>query len=186
MKYLKEVSKDVKYNKEVVNTSKEILLDKYRQYLINKKNDIETGMNPLKPESVEDKTSVINIMKNSYYTKSDSLKLKRKGKSFYWVLSLDNVDGIFENETLRMRELVINNISSSDKIIMDEYILMNGKNEFPRLFTLISNDLQYDIKVSRIYHFDSRDRSIRKRYNEYMKKNRKGIFILKEVNHPLL
>ena len=171
MNYLKGISKDVKYNKESYDEEKKRLMTNYKSYLVDKKEDSETEkMNPLKPELLEEKERVSEVMRRPLFVRSGATKLKKKNKEFYWEVILDNFQGEFENENLKVRKMEFNNLSSIDQFTFENFLLIDGIHSFPKRISMTLLDKKYKIEVLRMIHIESKNKSINNRVKEYNKK----------------
>lgn len=171
MNYLKGISKDVMYNKENLDTAKKNLLSSYKRYLVDKKENSETERtNPLKPELLEEKEKVDEIMRRPLFVKSGATKLKKKNNDFYWEVILDNFQGEFENESLKVRKMEFNNLSSIDQFTFENYLLIDGIHSFPKRINMTILDQKYQVEVLRMIHIESKNKSINNRMSEYNKK----------------
>ncbi len=170
MNYLKGISKDVKYNKENYDYEKKNLLNNYKKYLVAKKEDSEASLtNPLKPELLEEKEKVSETMKRPLFTQNETTKLRKKSRDFYWEVVLDNFQGEFENESLKVKKMEFNNLSSVDQFTFENYLLIDGIHSFPKLINMTILDNKYDVQVIRMIHIESKNKSLNQRMKDYSK-----------------
>jgi len=185
MNYLKSVSKDVKVNKEVLDSEKISLLNRYKTYLKEKEDD-EAVNNPLKPENIEEQEKVNLVLKKPLLSKSEHVNLIRRGEKFEWNLTLESVQGTFENETLKMKKLEIQNVSTLEQISLDNYVLVDGVHDFPNFFKIKFNNENFKVDLIKMLHFNSKRTSLRDRLRKYNKKMNKAEVIKKSVSLPLI
>lgn len=182
--YVKGISKEFKTNKEAVNEEKKSLLDRYKRYLIAKKeNEEEELQNPLKPENPEVKQKSKEVMSESFFKTSEKIILDKIDGRFMWSVKLDNFQGIFENESLRMKKISIENLDGKDVYSFDKYILFDGVHEFPKIIKINLAGREFEITTNRLRHIESKAIKITKRYSDYMKKISGE---MTPIQHPLI
>jgi hypothetical protein len=187
MNYLKGISKDVKYNKENYDEEKKKLLSSYKNYLTDKKENNETEtQNPMKPELLEEKEKIDVTMKRPLFIRSETTKLRKKNRSFYWEVVLDNFQGEFENENLKMRKMEFNNLSSIDQFSFENYLLIDGIHSFPKIINMTILDDKYKVEVLRMIHIESKNKSLKTRMKAYNKKLKSNDVTDFPIDYPFL
>lgn len=177
--YLKTISKNFKTNSDLMNRDKNRLIRSYKKYLKNKSTGVSGLVNPLKDVDENEKKRIKDLMDKPFIEAGKALTLLKRGDGFLWMVTLDNFQGEFENESLRMKKIEFNNLSSIDTFSFGSYLLLDGVHEFPRIFRAKFGELKYEINVLGLLHFESKSKKIITRVNDYLNKMKK----LKLKNH---
>lgn len=166
----------VKANKDLLNKEQQALLHKYKSYLakITEKTtdeeNKETISNPLKPETDEDKLKIKEILRSTYLINDGQMKRIREKNSFYWDFVSPFVFARFDGETHKLKRMTLTTEQGKIEIDCYNYILFNGKLEFPEI--IYYKDLSgqmFEIKMSKMYSIKDKPGAFIKRLNNYGK-----------------
>jgi hypothetical protein len=186
--YIKELSKDYKSNNQSVNYTKRNVILSYKKYLTDKKEnkDLDESNNPFQGKDSDKRQQIKDVMSESYYAKSDAIKLEKVDGDFMWLVTLEHFKGFFLNELLRMKKLEFDNLSGLDVVSMDQYLLFDGIHEFPKKIKLNLNGPRYEFSTINLRHIESKNKSITSRYSDYKKKMNESKVLDVSMAHPLL
>lgn len=170
--FLKKSSVDFKTNKELINPEKAALYARYKRYLalVNEDESLkETMENPLKPEDPEVRATVKQIMESPFLLKDESISLKKSQGEFVWKIKNDVLEASFDSEFHRLQELEYGQYEDKIKFSLDNYILFNGNHELPKNIMVTQKNKVFKIQNLSLTHLNLGNKSMSKRYNEYLK-----------------
>jgi hypothetical protein len=168
--FLTRYNKDYYSNKLALNEKKIILYNKYKVYLqkINEQKELKDELqSPLKNEDPEKRLEIKKTLKDSMYMKSSNVFMHREGNKFFWKVSLDTTNAIFDNDNLKLRQLEFNNGGGTIDLRIGEYILFDGIHELPKI--IYFKDLLervYKIRFLKYKLFSKLTKTIEQRYIE--------------------
>lgn len=185
---LKELDNEFMTNKEMVNNDKKELLEKYRKFLIAKKeydhkikemkknganiNEMEkvsAPLSPMQPESAEEKTELNQIMSNSLYVPNKMIKLVKDGSDFFWVLQTEKINARFKNDTHMLKVLKINSDTGEYVVLPHEYATYQGEYLLPKKIEIKSEFVQSELEIQNYYLLNSKNKNFSDRIEEYKK-----------------
>lgn len=175
IEYLKKHNSNVKKNSELVNKEKFSLLRKYKNYLIESKDEEKEGLeNPLKPIS-EDKQARVEEIKKENFLNNDRLVKKIKLEDdFYWIVDNNGLYARFGNDH-RLKELRVKTALGDIELVLGKFVLHGSQIEFPEFIWFKSvTGKKYEIKGTRVSMFqDSKENHIKrlKRYSKAAEEN---------------
>lgn len=168
---LKKEDVTFKKNTELMNQDKIALLEDYKKYLIEIKENTESKdelESPLSPSNVDKLKEVKEILKSSMYKRSENLRLIRQNGKFYWKLELEKISALFDNDTHRILELDITSEEMSVKLKFANYMLLNGINEMPSDISYVtSRGKNFKIKILKYQNFENKGKKIEERAQRY-------------------
>lgn len=186
MDYLKTNNVLLPSNSELLHKEKVALYDKYKAYLRLKKEDEESEIeNPLNPQEEETQTTVKEVLSKPFFDQSNIVKLVKDVSGYFWEVEKDGFWAKFENGTKRLNRLKLNKASSTLDVSLDEFIVYDGKHEFPRFVNFKSfNNEQYIIRTLDVSYFTNTNVGFDKRvkaYREAFEKNKEVLAKKTEV-----
>ncbi|MCP4913724.1 MAG: hypothetical protein GY909_11470 [Oligoflexia bacterium] len=186
MDYLKTNNVLLPSNKELLHKEKIALYDKYKTYLRLKKEDEESEIeNPLDPQEEEQQTIVKETLNKPFFDQSNIVRLVKDVSGYFWEVEKDGFWAKFENGTKRLNRLKLNKASSVLDVSLDEFIVYDGKHEFPRFVNFKSfNNEQYIVRTLDVSYFTNTNVGFDKRvkaYKEAFEKNSENLAKKTEV-----
>jgi len=177
--FLKVNSKNYKSNDELVDPEKKALYAKYKRYLNLTKEDEslkESMDNPYRPQD-SDIAKVVNKVKaNPYMKRDENVSLVKENNQFFWKVTLDTMEALFENDNLHLEKLSYGKVDKDLKMTLDDYILFNGNHEMPKHIKILDPENQLNIRTLSLTHLNLANKNMNTRYSEYMG-------LLKEANN---
>lgn len=177
---MKKYVPDYKTNLELINVEKKVLYDKYKQYLFAVKDDKdlkESLPSPMRPAEVEDKERVKELLKKSMFLDSKNISLERTSRGHFQIkMEYPNFKALFENDTHRLRELVLTKDEIPYEIKVNQYISLNGVQTLPQYIQVNRSGLEVKANLIDYSAFINNAKSISERYIEYketVEKNKK-------------
>lgn len=174
MEFFSMIDPSIKRNKELVNKDQLSILQQYKYYLAKKANEDEQvkeeNKNPLKPETEEGKLKVKEALRSTYLVNDGLVKRVREKNKFYWDLISPFVYARFDGENHKLKRVVLTTEQGKIEIDCYNYILFNGKLEFPEIiyFKDLSGQM-YEIKMSKMYSIKDAPGAFTKRLRNYEK-----------------
>lgn len=185
---LKEIDEEFMTNKEMVNKDKKELLEKYKRFLLAKKEydqkmkdlkknganveemeKLSMPMSPLNPENVDEKNELNQIMANSLYVPNKMIKLVKDGSEFFWVLQTQKISARFKNDSHLLKILKINNELGETIILPHEYATYQGEYLLPKKIEIRSREIESILEVQNYYLLNSKNKNFSDRIEEYKK-----------------
>ena len=182
--FLTRYNNDYYSNKLALNEKKIILYNKYKSYLTRTNEDKELKgelQSPLKNEDPEKNVEIKNTMNDAMYMKSNNVFLHREGNKFFWKVSLDSTNALFDNVNLKLKQVECDNGGGTIDLRVGEYILFDGIHELPKI--VYFKDLVervFKIRILKYKTFSKLTKTIKQRYME-MKKKLSEAKIIKDV-----
>lgn len=177
MNTFKSLGSNIKSNTESINAQKLDFINRYKEYLklVNEDKDLKNSLeNPLSPEDEEQKTLVKETMKQNFYQSEQDVKLIKKGKNLYWKIDKPMIDALFLSDSRELKNFVFNLEDKKFSFKLDNYILFNGVNVFPKRFIIKYLDNVYELHLEKLKHFSESFDVYRKRvpkYKSFQEKN---------------
>lgn len=172
MELFASVDQTIQSNKNLVNKEQQTLLMQYKNYLLKqaREDNQDELINPLKPESIEAKEKVREVMRSTYLVNDGIVKRVREKNKFYWDMNTPFVHARFDGETHRLKKFVLTTAQGKIEVDCYNYILFNGNLEFPEViyFKDLSGQL-YELQMSKIYLIKDAPGAFVKRLNNYKK-----------------
>ena len=130
----------------------------------------EELQNPLKPDSEEGKLNVKEALRSTFLINDGLVKRVREKNKFYWDLVSPFVYARFDGENHKLKKVVLTTEQGKIEIDCYNYILFNGKLEFPEIiyFKDLSGQM-YEIKMSKMYSIKDAPGAFNKRLRNYEK-----------------
>lgn len=185
---LKSIDDDFMTNREMVNTEKKELLEKYRRYLQTKKNyekqvkemkkngatveemgKVAAPVSPLVSDNEEEKNQLEKIMSNSLYIPNKMIKLVKDGADFFWHLETSKISAKFKNDTHLLKVLKVNNDGVEYTVLPHDYVTFQGEYLLPKKFTIKTNQVESEFQVENYYLVNSKNKSFSDRIEDYKK-----------------
>lgn len=174
MDLLKSEGFPVKTNKELINTSKLRLLNKYKTYLTQQKEGIETIQNPLSPESPEEREEVQKIYNSPFIMEDGLVKLNKNGDHFNWVVDTNKLYIGFDHNH-RIEELSFETKDGKYSVVFGRFLLQGAGMEFPEEVTFKTpNNVNYNLKMVSLKKWKDNDRAQSKRMDRYIETIKKN------------
>ena len=177
--YMKDLlvssNQDFQENKLILNKEKIKVYESYKNYLKMTKEDEalkETMANPLKPEDLEERAKVKEVLNQNMFVRQEQVKLVKKSDRFFWNIQLENLEANFENDTHRLVDMVLRTPLGEVSVLADDYILFDGIHELPkRLIIKTANKKSYDLRFLSTQHYTQNKKSkrMRDRHKDYLK-----------------
>lgn len=199
---LKELDSEFMTNKEMVNKDKKELLEKYRRFLLAKKDydqkikdmkknganinemeKISAPLSPMQPESAEEKTELNQIMSNSLYVPNKMIKLVKDGSEFFWVLQTQKISARFKNDTHMLKVLKIASESGEYVVLPHEYATYQGEYLLPKKIEIKSEFVLSELEIQNYYLLNSKNKNFSDRIDEYKKLLEKEKKVVKPENN---
>lgn len=189
---LKEIAIGYKDNKEAINEEKKALLIKYKDFLERKKkheemlkknkdesqnvtsDEQEEPQSPLSPVEQEEKERISKIMSKSMYSKSENLKLVKRGRRFFWELNLEGISATFDNETHDLRAMSIATSDKNFKVIPQKHVVFGGKFLLPKSLNYNDGEKVLDVEIKNYYTLNSDNKNFISRLEDYQKHIKKN------------
>lgn len=138
--FLKTHATAYKTNRELMNSEKVELLQKYKSYLIavsEEGGSVKDAIKASKQGSAEERAKAMDTISSGVYDKTDHVRLTREAGQFYWAVDLGQIKALFSNEEHRLKKIQMT-LDGGKNIEMEcgEYVLMNGTHELPRNIAL--------------------------------------------------
>lgn len=168
--FLTRYNSDYIPNKSVLNEKKIVLYNKYKSYLkkVNENKDLKDElMSPFKHEDPEKNLEIKQVLKDSMYIKSNNVFLHKVGKKYFWKVNLDTTDALFENNSLKLKQVEFNNGGGTIDLRVGEYILFDGVHELPKI--VYFKDLLeriFKVRILKYKLFSKLTKTIQDRYLE--------------------
>lgn len=172
IKYLKSIGIDVSMNKELLNVEKQKLLNSYKEYLKqNKENEGEIALeNPLSPKDPEEAKKVKELLKESFYMPTPGFKLVKRGTSFSWIFERDTVFMEFNFEH-QLKKVEIKTELGSYGVYCGPYQSYPGDVVFPEYIMFkLENGTTYKISTKKITAYPAGEDSFQNKLNFFRKK----------------
>lgn len=176
MEFLDEINSKIKRNKSLINQEQLSLLNSYRYYLKEKKEDENSDENnPLKPTAEEQRKKVKELLNRGFLVESPFVKRVFENNKFYWDVTNDKIMARFDSETHQLKRLAIATVKGKIEIDCHNYILFGGGLEFPETiyFKDYSGQL-FEVKMKKIISFKDNTSSFNKRLSDYEKEARQS------------
>tara|TARA_Y100000385_G_C13033560_1_gene611899 strand:+ start:486 stop:1478 length:993 start_codon:yes stop_codon:yes gene_type:complete len=174
MEFFSIVDPSIKKNIDLVNKDQQSLLQQYKYYLSKVASVDEQAkeelQNPLKPDSEEGKLNVKEALRSTFLINDGLVKRVREKNKFYWDLVSPFVYARFDGENHKLKKVVLTTEQGKIEIDCYNYILFNGKLEFPEIiyFKDLSGQM-YEIKMSKMYSIKDAPGAFNKRLRNYEK-----------------
>ncbi|MDC1174448.1 hypothetical protein OAT67_03595 [Bacteriovoracaceae bacterium] len=171
MNYLKMNNVLLPSNNDLRNKEKVDLYAKYKTYLKLKKEDEESDIeNPLSPTDEESKKIVKEVMDKPFFENTEIIKLTKEVSGYFWEIDKDGFWAKFENSSKRLNRIRLNKASNVIDISLDEFIVYDGKHEFPRFinYKTFTNE-HYIVKTLAVDYFTSTSKNFKDRKEDYEK-----------------
>lgn len=168
------VDPSIKKNYDLVNKEQVYLLRKYKNYLLKLADDAteekEELKNPLRGETEETKEKIKEILRSTFLINDGLVKRVREKNKFFWDLMSPMVYARFDGDNHRLKRMVLTTEQGKIEIDCYNYILFNGKLEFPEIiyFKDLSGQM-YEIKMSKMYSIKDKPGAFTKRLRKYEK-----------------
>ena len=187
MELLNNEKSIIKKNSELVDKEQLAILNSYRYYLKEKKDETKQDSisNPLKPDSDELKLKVKEILNRGFLTGSPNIKRSFIKSKFYWEVSTPKVYARFDNETHQLKKFVWTADEGKFEIDLHNFILFNGNTEFPEVIYI--KDFQgysYEMKMKKIFSFNDSTGAFNSRLDRYQDAVRNNANKVEEVIKP--
>lgn len=174
---LKSIGVPVKSNKELINTNKVDLINRYKEYLklVKEDADLENNLeNPLKPEDEDQAKAVSDILKQPFYNLDENLTLVKKGSEFFWKYDSGNAAFTFSNESRELNSLKVTLSNQVFEFSLKDYMLFNGTHSFPRKVKINYLGEKYELTLEKLVHFNEPISRYKKRLLRYEKEVKKA------------
>lgn len=164
----------IKSNADLVNREQQSLLMKYKYYLTKlatASDDEKVNLiNPLKPEDEEIRLKIKEILRSTYLINDGLVKRVRVKNKFYWDLVSPFIYARFDGENHKLKKMVITTEHGKIEIDCYNYLLFNGKLEFPEIiyFKDLSGQM-YEIRMFKMYSIKDQVGAFLKRLKNYEK-----------------
>ncbi len=160
-------------NKSLMNEEKVKLMDSYKKYLTAIKEDKtlkEELESPLKPEDIEEKEKVLNLLKEPMYKENESVSLVKDGRKFFWKMNLEKVKASFTNEEHRLTRFELESAEGNILGNFGDYILFDGRHELPKIIVLKDkNNRQFKVRFLSFKNFINKGKNLLERAIDYKK-----------------
>lgn len=187
MDFLESEKSVIRKNNELVDKEQLALLNSYRYYLKEKKDESKQDSipNPLKPESDDLRAKVKDILKRGFLTGSPYIKRSFIKSKFYWEVTTPKLFARFDNDTHQLKKFIWTGDEGKFEVDLHNYILFKGNTEFPEVIYI--RDFQgysYEIKMSKIISFKDNSSSFNARLDRYQDTVRENSNKVEEIIKP--
>ena len=135
---------------------------------INENKELEDELSsPFKNEDPEKAQEIKQTLKDSMYIKSKSVFLHRVGKKYFWKINLATTNALFENNSLKLKQVKFDNGGGTIDFRVGEYILFDGVHELPKV--VYFKDLLervFKVRILKYKLFTKLTKTIQARYIE--------------------
>ncbi len=186
---LKRLNAKVKYNTELVNAQKLSLLNSYKKYLMQLKDQNEEDSdleNPLYPEGEAAKKRVKEVREANFLKRDPLVSRIKVENDFYWEVVGENIYMKF-NTNHQIKDIRLETTLGTMELTFGKFVNFGSQMKFPEFiwFTTTSGR-KYEIKAERVSKFKdslAAHSSRLKRYEGYVKENN---IVDDEVKLPFL
>lgn len=169
VEFLRHNETPVKLNKELINTEKLALLQRYRTWLAQgqgKKTNMEES--PLMPTQSQDRERVSRIMAAPMFVDTGQVYLARYAGEPTWQVRADPFEAWVDDAQREIRQLVFKQPGGEIEMTCREPIMFNGIHRAPR-FVLIKNSLDqyHQVELLSLKHFNESSTEMVARLRRY-------------------
>ncbi len=170
IKLLKEIDPSLHFNKELENTEKIRLLQRYKIYLQTLEDDPEIRdvlTSPLAPESVLEKEKVQLVLQKNHYNNPGYMKLLKRNSRFFWEMSLPNIQASFANDDHRINFLNVTLDGKQHHFKFYDHMLFGGIHDLPKYIVYRNDNRSFVVQTLSVKHYNYRPNTFHKKHQKY-------------------